>query len=225
MIVPEAVIRSLPLFASLRDQEVDRVVQASRRAVYLRRNVVFHEGEPGHCLFIVLSGSVKLVLCGGDGRQIMLRTLGPGDCFGVSELLEGVPRTVTAMTLERTALLQVTREVFSAVLARNAEFARTILVHAALRTRNMNQLIRELGFYGVPDRILAALLKMAENDQAGRLVVHCPPSRQELADRVSSRRETVSRAIKVLKDNGYLVTTPKTWILNRSAARPLIRSA
>ena len=94
------VLRQAPLFSAL-DDEAASALHASMAETKLRRgDVLFHEGDSGDKLYIVLEGKVKLGRTSSDGRENLLAILGPGQMFGELSLFDPGPRsgTVTAVT-------------------------------------------------------------------------------------------------------------------------------
>ena len=94
------VLRQAPLFSAL-DDEAASALRASMSENRLRRgDVLFHEGDSGDKLYIVLDGKVKLGRTSSDGRENLLAILGPGQMFGELSLFDPGPRsaTVTAVT-------------------------------------------------------------------------------------------------------------------------------
>ena len=100
------VLRQAPLFSAL-DDEAASALRASMSENRLRRgDVLFHEGDSGDKLYIVLDGKVKLGRTSSDGRENLLAILGPGQMFGELSLFDPGPRsaTVTAYSKQLTCL-------------------------------------------------------------------------------------------------------------------------
>ena len=95
--VDPALLRSIPLFTSLADQDLEPLMGDLRRHRYARGQMVFASGDPGDNLYIVESGRVKLVLTSPDGRESILDLLGPADFFGELALMDGEPRSADAV--------------------------------------------------------------------------------------------------------------------------------
>ncbi|MFC6340635.1 cyclic nucleotide-binding domain-containing protein, partial [Nocardioides hankookensis] len=94
------VLRQAPLFSAL-DDEAATALRGSMAESRLRRgDVLFHEGDSGDKLYVVLDGKVKLGRTSSDGRENLLAILGPGQMFGELSLFDPGPRsaTVTAVT-------------------------------------------------------------------------------------------------------------------------------
>lgn len=223
MIVRKSLVRSIPIFSGLNDEELDLIALASRQVEYPKQNIVFYEGDPGNFLCIVLSGKVRIVLMGESGKQVLLTTICKGQYFGVLSLLDEDPRSATAITLEKTVIFQLNREAFRELIHRHPEVGMKVLLQVGHWLRGADEKIRQLGLYDVYGRVVSTLLHLAHCEgrriEENNIVIHPKLSCQDLANRVGASRETVSRALKVLKQNGYLTETRSDWVVERPALR------
>jgi CRP/FNR family transcriptional regulator, cyclic AMP receptor protein len=126
-------LRRVPLFASCDDQALEEIAKIVEEIQTRERTVLTHEGRQEGHFFIVLSGSVRI---NRDGRTINM--LGPGDFLGEIALLDGGPRTATAITEEPTTLLAIRNAAFHQLLDRSTSVRVGILEAAGARMREMD---------------------------------------------------------------------------------------
>ena len=212
-------IKSVPLFSDLTDRELGLLAGSGSRRKFPAKNVVFQEGEPGEVLLIILSGKVKVILSGKDGQEFILAMLGPGNFFGEMAILESAPRSASVVTIEPCEFLLLSQKEVTALLMKHPTMALKILKNLSQRLRKTNEQIRSLVMFDIYGRVGRCLLNLAETQGGranGQFVVPNRPSFHELAKMVGCSRETLSRAIKALKDNGCLTVTRNTIYINKA---------
>jgi CRP-like cAMP-binding protein len=232
MFVSKTVLRSVPLFSSLSDAELDLVGQSARQVKYPDRSVVFHEGDPGDFLLVLLTGRVKVSLVGEEGKEITLRQLGPPSFLGEMALLDGSPRSATVTTLEKTTCLMLGRDEFLNLMRSHVELMTRVLQHLTGTLRNATEQIRSLSMYDIHGRVIRGLLQLTKGRGARartRIVIEKMPSHRELGELINCSRETVSRAMKSLERANYISITrdaskdaskqSRTLVLNERALR------
>jgi CRP/FNR family transcriptional regulator, cyclic AMP receptor protein len=166
-----------------------------------RGNILYHAGDPCLALYVVVSGKVKAVLAGEDGRELALQIFGPGDVCGLVAAIDDGPHTGTAITLASSRIALIPRDRFHAWLVQRPLLQGRILIQLAQLLRHAYARVGTQALLPVKHRLRAALLDMARADgtlSALEELVLPRPTHQELAERVGSTRVVVSRAIKAL---------------------------
>ena len=85
-------LRKSVVLGALPPTELERLIPALKRRSFRRGETLYHQGDPGHVLHVVLEGRVKVVLPSEAGEEAVLTVLGPGDVHGEMALLDGEPR-------------------------------------------------------------------------------------------------------------------------------------
>ena len=201
------VLRQAPLFSAL-DDEAATALRGSLTESKLRRgDVLFHEGDAGDRLYIVLDGKIKLGRTSSDGRENLLAILGPGQMFGELSLFDPGPRTATATAVTDTTLIGLGNADLQPWLAEHPEVANKLLAALARRLRRTNEAMADLVFSDVPGRVAKALLDLASRfgvpTDDGLRVTH-DLTQEELAQLVGASRETVNKALADFAGRGFL---------------------
>src|SRR3990170_1947720 len=132
-LVDNDALRQAPLFSAL-DDEAASALRASMAESRLRLGeVLFHEGDSGDKLYIVLDGKVKLGRTSSDGRENLLAVLGPGQMFGELSLFDPGPRSATVTAVTDASLMSLTHDELLRWLAGRPEVARGLLLQLASR--------------------------------------------------------------------------------------------
>ena len=100
---------SVSLFAELDDKELDLLLRATTTKKLKAKETLFRKGDPGNQLYGILSGSLKVMATGSDGKDVMFTLMGPGEVIGEIPLLDGGERSASAVAVEATELLVLHR--------------------------------------------------------------------------------------------------------------------
>ena len=210
------VVRQAPLFAALDDEAAEALHANMTRAELSRGEVLFHEGDPGDRLYVIVEGKVKLGRTSGDGRENLLAILGPGEMFGELSLFDPGPRNATATSVSDAVLIGLGTDELVTWLTGRPDVSRQLLRALARRLRRTNENLADLVFSDVPGRVAKALLDLSE--RFGRLtddglrVAH-DLTQEELAQLVGASRETVNKALADFASRGWLRLEARAVVL------------
>ncbi|GAB3400153.1 Crp/Fnr family transcriptional regulator [Flindersiella endophytica] len=201
------VLRQAPMFAGLDDEAVAALRSAMHEVRLRRGEVLFHEGDQGDELYVVIEGKVKLGRTSADGRENLLSVLGPGQMFGELSLFDPGPRSSTATGITDTVMLALGQEQLMTWLSGRPEVARGLLLQLASRLRHLNEAVADLVFSDVPGRVAKQLLDLARRfgkPTDGGIDVHHDLTQEELAQLVGASRETVNKALADFAHRGWI---------------------
>lgn len=199
-------LRKAPIFESLSNAELAALAASLKQRVYARGVVIFHKGSPGSSLYLIASGKVRIFVLSDLGQEITLNTHGPDECFGELALLDGLPRSASAVSMDRTVCYVLQREDFLAVLETHPGMVRSILALLSGRVRHATEYAESLAFLDVQSRIAATLLALADRHgvQKGGIEIDLRLTQADLASYVAATRESVNKALGLLRDRGYI---------------------
>ena len=196
-----------PLFAQLSEGQLARLAALAIPRRYRKDQVIFHEGDPGTALYVIVKGRVRIARSSPDGKERTIILLGPGDFFGELALLDGGARSADAVVHEAAELLLVPREEFLAFLLEQPLAAMSLLVALSRRLRRTSQLVHDAAFFDVRGRLARILLELAqaESQTEGRDGLVCPVLTQgELATMVGVTRESINKWLRFHERRGTL---------------------
>lgn len=173
--------------------------------------VLVSEDDPSDSIFIVVDGRVKVYGSGTNGREVVYTTLGPGEYFG-EMTLDGGPRSASVMTLEPTTCLVVPGANVRDFLGTHPDFALHLVRKLIALVRRSTDTVKSLALDDVYTRIRRLLQDLAVTE-GERSVVPERLTQQDIADRVGSSREMVSRIFKQLTIGGYVGSEDKRIVL------------
>jgi CRP-like cAMP-binding protein len=208
-------LRTVPIFSELSESDVASLAQLLTRRKYPKDGVVFFENEEGDSFFMIVEGRIKVTILGDDGREVILSMLGPGDFFGEMALLDNEPRSATAIAAEESELLSLARVDFQSVATKRSITGALIKVLTA-RLRRANHQISTLALLDVYGRVARVILDMAREEgrrlKDGRIAFR-RATHQEIANRIGTTRETVTRMLKDLERQGLIHMDSKEMIV------------
>jgi CRP/FNR family cyclic AMP-dependent transcriptional regulator len=211
--VPEG-LAQVALFASLGDAERAALAAACRVRAFKSGQVLFHQEDPGHDLYLIRSGRVKIVRLSPNGQETILHLAGPGECLGEMALLDEAPRSATATALEPVEALRLAREAFLMVLEQRPEVGRAVMRELVRRIRRLNEQVQDSFWLDLRGRIAKTLLTLAErHGQPSSQGIRIPLrlTREELAQLVGAARPTVSTELMGFREQG-IVTVDRAGI-------------
>ncbi len=194
-------LRRIHLFADLTDREGDAILDLMREKAVARATTVFHQGDSGGGLYLILSGSVKISRTGRDGRDVTVAVLREGNFFGEMSLLDGQPRSASATAAQASRLLVLDREHFQRHVLAQPRIVAKLLRELSKRLRAADQTIENLALGSVHDRLIHLLGHLGRHDplKDGRGRIERAPTHQELAEMLGASRETVTRTLASLE--------------------------
>jgi CRP/FNR family cyclic AMP-dependent transcriptional regulator len=217
--VSVAMLRSVPLFASLAEEPLRMLTTVVTRRSVTRGTIIMAAGDPTDSLYIVLSGRLKVMMSDADGKEVILSILGPGEFFGEMGLIDDAPRSASVVAIEPCELLAINRRDFKKCLAENFEMAMAVMRGLVRRLREADRKIGSLALLDVYGRVARLLLDMAETVDGQKMVTKRLP-KQDIAKMIGASREMVSRVMKDLQLGGYIEMRGSTIVLRDTILLP-----
>ena len=210
----KAFLRRVPLLSSLNEQQLETLAAGSARRNFPKGRTIVAEGEPSQSLYILLSGRAKVQRSDSEGKEVILAVLGSGDFFGEMSLIDEAPRSASVITLESCDFMSINKEAFRSMLMQSPEMAMAVMKGMVRRLREADKKIETLALLDVYGRVARVLLDFSET-VGGERVVKSKLPRQEIAKMIGASREMVSRVMKGLEIDGYIVPGPEGRLVLR----------
>ena len=207
---PTATAREL---AILKDDILREVAARGQLRRFPKNVTIIQEGDAGDTLFIILAGKVKVYASDDNGREVVIDIFGPGEYVG-EMVLDGGPRSASVMTLEPSTFAVISRAELRAHIVEHPDAAIFLITRLIKRTRKATNNIKTLALMDVYGRVANLLLSLAVED-AGKMVVPEKLTHQEIADRIGSSREMISRIMRDLTVGGYIEVRDRTIVMNK----------
>lgn len=198
---------TIPFFRDIDSALLDRMAPYMHQKTYRKGELVFLEGDSGEEIYFIINGSVSIYTF-DKSKKVILAFLRVGEYFGEMALMKpGLVRSATAECLVQTKLYILRRSDFQMLIENDRNIAFHLLDYTMERLRRANQQIYDLTFLNVRSRILKRLLALSEPERkAGENECTIPHkiTHQQLAEMVGAVRETVSKVLQELQDEGLI---------------------
>ena len=200
-----AYIRDVPLLARLPDEDVSLLAARGRVKRFNAGATLFHEGDAGDSLYVVIDGRVRISRLSGSGAEATLAIVGKGDCVGEFALLDSRPRSATATAQTATRTFVVSRDDFRDWVRQRPEASLALLETLSLRLRRTDEAITDLMFLDLPHRLAKHLLTLAASvePQPGRRL-RIQVTQGELASMLGVSRESVNKQLNQFARDGWI---------------------
>ena len=150
------------LFHGLPASSIDAIADLAHRKTFEKDVLVFNQGDDGDALFGIASGQVRIYSSDQKGHEVFLNILGSGDTFGEIALLDGLPRTASALTTARSTLVTIPRRQFLGYLERDTGLSVHLMKLLCGRLRWVSDLVEESAFLAGPARVAKRLSNLVE---------------------------------------------------------------
>lgn len=224
----EALGRSA-LFARVSPDALETCAASLRVRKYRRGETIFHQGDPGDSLYIIESGSVKIVLPSPEGEEgAIIATLGRGDFFGELALLDGAPHSATAVASEAVSALILQQPVFEELLDTQPDLRRALMAGLVAELRRLTNHVEDLHFLDLPGRLANRIVRLARETRPGETAeirLEWRYTQSELGAMIGGTRQTVNRLLADLTAQGLVridgdaLVIPDLDALTRAAER------
>jgi CRP/FNR family transcriptional regulator len=208
-------LRQIPILAEVDQPALERLAQRCVLRNVGAGHVLFTTGELCRGLYIVVQGRVRIYRMNSDGKEQVLHVEGPGSPVAELPLFDGGAYPASAITLEPSRLGFVPREDFEALYRSSPDVAQAIIRGLGKRLRHLVHVIDTLAFRDVAARLAILFVGYAERDgmlygmqdgteTSGAVELTLGRTQEELALEIGTARESVSRAMRQLRESGLV---------------------
>jgi CRP/FNR family cyclic AMP-dependent transcriptional regulator len=212
-------LRTVPFFQHLNDASLKRIFGKSVHAHFHPGQTIIGHAEKTTDVLFLISGQARVNIYSASGRRVSFRDIREGAIFGELSAIDEQPRSATVEAISTCSALSMRREEFMRALEEEPEFMKALLRHLAHQVRMLTSRVFEFSTLAVRNRVQAELLRMATAN--GEIVP--TPTHEDIASRISTHREAVTREFSRLEARGLLVRQGRALrITDMTALRRLV---
>lgn len=181
-------------------EAVRQILADHGRTMRVRKDqVLLAVGLSASDVYLVAEGLLCVSLVSAQGRETVLRTIGPGEIFGELAAIDGAPRSADVVAVQNSTLVVIPGKSFIALIEQDPVLSLWLARYLAHQVRYLTNRIYELSTMAVGTRLQAELLRLADvPDAGGSARIARVPTQSELAARIGTNRETVTRELSLL---------------------------
>jgi CRP/FNR family transcriptional regulator len=195
-----ALLKQSHLFGEVGEKGLETIAEYVKENSYERSGIIFSEGDKGDTLHIIAKGSVKITKYTKEGRTKTLAVLKEKDSFGEMALLTEEARSATVEAIEKTVTLSITKERFEYLIKREPSISLQIIKTLCHRLARADRDIKNLALGDAKTRVACVLVDFKGESEDIKL------THQDIADMAGLTRETTTRTLKQMSDEGAIET-------------------
>ena len=191
------------------------------------RTLVSPDATPT-AVYLVAEGRAQVALLSAAGHEVILRDLSSGDLFGELAVIDLQSRSTSIFALDDCVLISLPGQVFRKTVFENPSAAEWLSRRLVAQVRELTTKVFELNVLRVPSRLHCELLRLCESasDDAETPVIDPSPTHAELASRIGTHREAVTREMGFLVENGVILQQRRRLtVIDLPALARLVRAA
>jgi CRP-like cAMP-binding protein len=194
------------LFKELSASASERYARSCNWKDYDANELVIDVDDQSNDVRFILSGKVRIILRIAIGKEVILGEMGEGEFFGEIAAIDGQTRSANVTALTRSRICIMPQRIFLEILRAEPDISLTVMRMFATRVRALNMRLGEHSFLQAKHRLYAELMRLSRprTGHPGQRAVSPPPIQRELAERIGSRREVVSRELNQLEREGHV---------------------
>ncbi|KNF09800.1 global nitrogen regulator [Gottschalkia purinilytica] len=195
------------IFSVLEEPQLKEVTDKIDRKIYKKGQMIFFEGDISDKLYLINKGKVKIFKYTKEGKEQILYILSEGEFVGDLSLLKKGEFKFNAEALEDVNMCQLTKDDFDDVLRKNPDMALKVLQVVYERISKLETLIQSLSTKDIESRVSGLLLNFIKDfgvPKGNNVELDLPLSREDIANYIGVTRETISRKLNSMQEEGIL---------------------
>lgn len=203
----ELCIHKVPIFSSLNYQDLEKISELIIHREYKKGELLINDGEKSESIIIINEGSVKAYKILPDGREQILYVFSEGDFFGEQNLLSERVATYTVEALQSVKVCSLSKDKLQELLYIHPDIAIKIIAELGERMSRLENAMQGMGVRNVDNRVSGLLLEFSAKygtKTKDGIMIQLPLSREGIANYLGIARETVSRKLGQLENEGMI---------------------
>lgn len=194
---------------------IERIEQSGVRHTYDKGQEIIGRSDAPKDVYFLIDGVARVIVYSASGKAVNFRRIEAGALFGEFSAIEGLARSASVEAVEPCRAVSISAALFRELMHQDPRFMLFVLSHLVTILRSLTSRIIEFSTLGVTSRIQTELLRMAQagHGKGQQREISPAPTHSEIAGRISTHREAVSREVSRLKQLGILERRGRSLIV------------
>jgi len=214
--VSATTLSTFEIFKSLRLQDREWIASRARQHTLKKGQYIISAAGENRDVFFIVQGNVCVCSFSENGKQVQFDRLTAGMMFGELAALDGASRSSDCIADSDVNLVALNDSDFREVLFKHKEVQRAVMQRLVRLVRSNMQRVFEFSAFNVPQRVRCELLRLAShcNTMERDIILNNVPTHAEIATRISTHREAVTRELKMLEGAGVITWRPQKHVIH-----------
>jgi len=199
-----ATLKAMPLFRQLDQQLVAHIASSARYISLKKEQFIFCKGDACKGIYIVVLGTLRLFFLSAEGKEHVVRILGPGQSFAEAVALNNKPCPVNVQALSEAAALLIPKEVVFDILVKDPQCALSMMAGLSLRLHQLITQIEALTLNSGVQRVIGYLLQHEKDSDTADRMISLPVSKTVIASLLNLTPESFSRVLRTLCEDNLI---------------------
>jgi CRP-like cAMP-binding protein len=199
-------LEGIDIFASVTPGDLDILAKKFCWKRFRAGQQIIGQLDESTDVYFVIEGKVRVIVYSPAGKEVTFRDIDAGDCFGELAAIDDLPRSATVAALTDSLIAYMSAEIFWEILRTHSGVAAVVMKKLANIIRSLSERVFEFSALAVRNRVHAELLRLARHHMTGEntAMIRPAPTHAELASRISTHREAVTRELNNLSKDGLM---------------------
>jgi CRP-like cAMP-binding protein len=203
----QQILRRIYLFSGISEADLEILAHMAVKKTFPRQAIIFWEGKEAQGFYLLITGQIKLLKSSPEGKEYIIRLVGPGETFAEAAVFGEIPYPATAIALEECHTLFFPKGPFLQHLAASPALARNMLATLSRLMFHLTKQLEDLSLKEVSARLARYILERCQNTHgkiAAGLDCELPTTKTQLAAYLGTISETLSRTLSRFKSLGLI---------------------
>jgi len=210
------IIKNIDIFKGLTADEFNLLCKSIKTKFVKKNTLIFSKGDENQSIYILKEGCVDVFILTETGKELILSSLGQGDYFGELSLLDSEPVSANIIATTDSILFMLNKMDLFQIMKNNSFVLSNVINHLCVKVRDLTDKVESFALLDVYHRFTLLLTDLSETNKQGLSVVDRSLTHKNIALRIGSSREMVSRIIRDLESGGYISIENKVITIHKT---------